>query len=237
MNTHLRRLMLALALCGTAWPALARHDGLAAAPRGFVDVYFIPSAEQEFTVDNDPEFGDAQVTLDGAGFGIKARAMIAPVFAFLGEYQGIEYDEASGDFDDFSFSGEEVDAEESQLRLGGAFVTGDVATIELGGNYVHVETEFEGLDNELSGFELHARGDFQIAPQFGLYGQAGYLLLEDDDESNSELDGFEFLIGGVFDITPVIGIFADYRSTQLEDEANDEVELSMLRTGVRINLP
>ncbi len=78
------------------------------------------------------------------------------------------------------------------------------------------------------GFAVHGR-----AAGRNLYGQIGYVMLEDDFEETS---GLEFLIGVTIGEGrgPLSG-FIDYRRTMLEgDESNVEYEFSDLRLGVRM---
>jgi hypothetical protein len=176
---------------------------------GAVDLYYIPSAGIEVTDPLGPDGDD-----DGDGFGVKGLFKVAESVALSGEYQSSTYDDSDADID--------------QLRLGVGFVgTG------LSGIFAEYDKiDFDGED--IDGFSIRARLAGDLNPQFGLYGDIGYALLESDDE---DIDGLEFTIGGVLRLNPQAGIFVDYRLSNLEgQDSGVEVELDDLRVGVRLEL-
>ncbi|MDB5968575.1 MAG: porin family protein [Hydrocarboniphaga sp.] len=180
-----------------------------------VDGYYIPSSTWE--VDGGSDDGDS----DGDGFGVKAWVPFGRTQNFFleGEYQSTSID-SYNDFSSFDID---------QLRLGGGWqvplATGSGA---LYGEYVSLDQD----GDKATGFGAHGRLAFPIARNVQIYGQAGYLWLQADN--NLDLDGPEFLIGGSVDFSRNIGAFIDYRYTSLEDNDNIKYNVGDLRLGVRI---
>lgn len=192
--------------------ALALPTAAFANEGGHVDAYYIPTTNLEFGV---PGGGSADD--NGDGFGVKGFVPFGRTQSFFlnGEYQSSSYD----DFD--------VDVD--QLRLGGGWQT-PIATGTLGfyGEYAKLSIDDEDAD----GFGVHARMAFPVLPNAQIYGQVGYLSLEDDN--NDTADGLEFLVGASYDFTRNIGAFIDYRHTDLEDDDDYKYKLGDVRVGVRI---
>ncbi len=191
--------------------ALALPLSLLAQPRahvgGTVDVYFTPSANLEVTA---PGFGRI-LDDDGDGFGARIRAPISDVLKVSGEYQSTSYDDTDIDLD--------------QLRAG--------LEIALGHSGVVIEYVAAELDNdEIDGFGIHWRFSTALSETFDLFGQIGYLALEDDD-SGEDLSGGELSIGAALRFAPQASGFVDYRLTALEDDADTEIDFSDFRIGVR----
>lgn len=195
-------LLTALALPATAFANEGAH----------IDAYYIPSSTLEFDFGNGVNPDD-----DGDGFGAKAFVPFGRTQSFFleGEYQ-------STSFDDFDY---DVD----QLRLGGGWQT-PVATGTFGlyGEYAKLSID----DADADGFGIHGRLAFPISRGVQLYGQVGYLSLEDD--SNSTIDGVEFLVGGSVDFSPNIGAFIDYRYDNLQDDEDIKYKFGDVRVGIRV---
>ncbi|SHG60797.1 Outer membrane protein beta-barrel domain-containing protein [Hydrocarboniphaga daqingensis] len=175
-----------------------------------VDAYYIPSSTLD--VDLGGGFSDDD---DGDGFGIKGFVPLGrPNNFFLnGEYQTTSFDDFDVDLD--------------QLRLGAGWqiplATGSLA---LYGEYVN--WTIDDVDFDADGFGAHARLTFPVSRGVNLFGQVGYLSLDDE----SSYDGLELLVGASVDLTPNIGAFIDYRNTDLDGDI--DYQLSDLRIGVRV---
>lgn len=172
-----------------------------------IDGYYIPSSRLE-----------VEGHVDGDGFGGKAMVPFGASQSFFieGEYQSVDFDHNSGSLD--------------QTRVGGGWQT-PLATGTLGlyGEYVNLDL---GDGDNADGLGVHARLSFPIAPAVLLFGQLGYVSVEDD--FNQDIDGVEFLVGGSVDFTPNVGAFIDYRQSDLNADGGTDITLKDLRVGVRI---
>lgn len=196
-----------LALSGLMLPSLAfAHEP------GHLDIYYIPSAEVEISI---PDLGSADD--DGDGFGAKVFAPLgqAQKFFIAGEYQSVSYDESDLDLDQMRVGA----GLQSSLQTGALAVYGEYASLDLD-------------DAEADGFGVHGRLSFPLVETVRLFGQLGYLMLEDD--SDAELEGLEWSIGASVDFNRNFGGFVDYRQTSLEDDDDIEYDFSDLRLGVSI---
>jgi hypothetical protein len=173
-----------------------------------IDGYYVPTSD----LDNDISSIDS-----GDGFGVKGFVPFGyrQNFFLEGEYQANSYDH-----------GLDLD----QLRLGGGWqvpmATGSFAVY---GEYITAKIEddnFTYFDGD--GFGVHARLAFPIARNVQIYGQAGYVSLDD----HGTYEGAEFLVGGSVDITRNIGAFIDYRHSDLKGDI--DYELGDVRVGVRV---
>jgi opacity protein-like surface antigen len=184
---------------------------LAAGGPSYIDGYYV-SGGVEFEVEDLGTFDD-----DGDGFGAKGELAFAKTAFITGEYQSLKYDDSDLDLD--------------QLRLGLALGpgAGNGNGIYGGVEYVNIDLgETEDDDGEQSGIAGHLGLAGYITPLLRLYGQGGYVKLDD-------VDGPELLVGGAFDLSPNFALFADYRFTQLEDDQNDQVEFDDFRVGARFS--
>lgn len=199
-------LMLAALAAPLAVPAIAQAN-----EQGHIDAYYIPST----TLDIDG-IGDD----DGDGFGVKGFVPLGPAQSFFlsGEYQASKYDDFDLDVD--------------QLRLGGGWQTPlATGTFAAYGEYVNIDLD----GSEADGLGIHGRLSFPIAPAVNIYGQLGYLWLEDDNKD--DVNGVEFLIGASVDFTPNIGAFLDFRQSNLTNETNfgdQDFTFQDVRVGVRV---
>lgn len=203
-----KRSLLA-AVAATAF-SVASTAALAVEP-GHAHLYYIPSSTLDLKV---PGLGQADD--DGGGFGVNLFLPFgaAKNIVVTGEYQTTHYDEFDLDYD--------------QIRAGLGW-QGTAQTVSFGvfGEYVGTELE----DAEVDGFGIQGRLSAPVSDQARLYGQVGYLALEDDYE---DFDGFEYLIGGSIDLTPNFGLFADFRTTSLEGSDSElEYEFQDFRIGGR----
>lgn len=179
---------------------------LCAQAQGYLDVYYTASAD--IKVDSTLGSGDDE----GDGFGLRALAPISDTAALTAEYQSNTYDDSNLDID--------------QLRLG----LGIVGPTRSGVLVEYLDLDVDG--DQADGFGIHLRlsGD----PKQGLYfyGQAGYLMLQDDVE---DIRGLEFSLGLAAPLGPTSHLFFDFRRSQLEGESSqDELEFSDLRLGLRL---
>lgn len=201
----MRTAILALSaapLIGLPALGLAQTTG----PVGTLDAYYVPKADLDVSV---PNLGDGDD--DGDGFGVKGLFRFSDTLGFVGEYQGVTYDDTDIDF--------------NQLRAGMGWFLPTTS-----GVYVQYD-DFELDDADADGFSVHGRLAGDISPTAQLYLEAGYFWLEDDFE---DLEGYEFTFGGALALAPQWGVFADYRMTNLEGEDTEiEYEFGDLRLGVR----
>lgn len=199
------KIMIVLAVLATL-PSVT----LAQAPArtGFVDVYFVPSANLDVTGPG------GSVDDDGDGFGFRGLGLVSDEVALTAEFQSVEYD-------DF-----EVEAD--QLRFGVGLIDKTTSGVFI----EYVDADIDG--NEADGFGLHGRLARQVSDTVLLYGQAGYLSIKDDFEKN---EGLEFSLGAVVSVNEKVGLFADFRRTSLEGKDSEiELEFTDIRVGVRISL-
>lgn len=136
---------------------------------------------------------------------------MSPTLGFTGEYQSVGLDS---------------DLDIDQLRLGAGLLT--EAGVGLFAEYASID--FGGSDAD--GFAVHARLDGNPGGQaLNLYGQIGYVWLNDDFE---DISGLEFSVGAAYKFAPQVSGFIDYRQTSIEgDDSDVEFEFSDVRTGVR----
>jgi len=177
--------------------------------QGHVDAYYIPSSNLDIDGAGDD---------DGDGFGVKGMVPLGSNFFLNGEYQSVTLDDSDWDID--------------QLRLGGGWQTPlATGTFAVYGEYANIDLD----GSEADGLGVHGRLVFPIAPSVNIYGQLGYLWLEDDD--NYDIDGLEFLIGASVDFTPNIGAFLDFRQSNLTADTNlgdQDFTFQDVRVGVRV---
>jgi opacity protein-like surface antigen len=177
--------------------------------QGHVDAYYIPSSNLDIDGVGDD---------DGDGFGVKGMVPLGSNFFLNGEYQSVTLDDSDWDVD--------------QLRLGGGWQTPlATGTFAVYGEYANIDLD----GSEADGLGVHGRLVFPIAPSVNIYGQVGYLWLEDDD--NYDIDGLEFLIGASVDFTPNIGAFLDFRQSNLSADTgfgDQDFTFQDVRVGVRV---
>ena len=190
------------------WIAAAAAACIVSAPamaqgNNYIDGFFALSE-----VDLDPGGDD-----DGNGFGIKGEFQIADQLFLGGMFENIEYDDSDADID--------------QIRFGGAYGPGAGSKNEgLYGRLEYVEIDPEGGD-ELDGIGGHIGYAKPLSPEFRLYGEAGYLALDD-------ADGPELLIGGTFLVRPNIAVFSDFRGAFLDvDNTRTDIDITTFRVGAR----
>jgi hypothetical protein len=202
--------------CAAAAPGLA----VAAPPTAYGDLYYIPTAELEL--------GDT-IEFEGDGFGLRGAAPVSRAVWLTGEYQKVNYDEASA----AGFGSGDVDVDDERFRFGIGFQPPQQQSFSWGvfAEYISAEFEAEGEKTDADGFGLQLRGMLETGAGVDLYGQIGYVELEDDEGDDG--DGPEYLIGGLFWLNPRLGLFADYRLTDLEVGGGEEFKSDELRVGAR----
>lgn len=176
---------------------------------GFVDLYVVPSAKLEVAI---PGFGSGDD--DGDGFGIRGLIPASESLAITGEYQSTSYDDSGIDMDQLRFG----------IGLTGPTTSG-----------VYLEYISSTIDDaDADGFGVHGRLSTPASQPVGVYGQIGYVALEDDFETNS---GIEFSVGLAFQVNDAMGIFVDLRKTSLEGEDSEiEIDFTDFRAGLRISI-
>lgn len=180
--------------------ALAQDAG---ALQGTLDAFYLPNANVELR----QRSTGTSVDEGGTGYGVKGFAHLNDYLMGTAEYLSASYDEID-------------DADRTDYRVGvgyggasGSGVFAEFVSTELG-----------------DGFGTHLRGAGMFGERLALYGQAGYVQVEDEDR----FGGFEFTVGGAYSVLEMLGIFADYRLTNLEGrESQAELKFRDLRVGVR----
>lgn len=191
---------LLVATCFLPVTALAQDLG---ALQGTLDAYYLPNANVEIRERN------TQTNLDekGDGYGAKAFLHLNDWLMGTAEYQSVSYDDLA-------------DADRDDLRAGAG--VGTASGSGLFAEFVSMELG--------DGFGAHARAAGLMGERLALYGQMGYVQVEDDER----FGGFEFTVGGAYAILDMLGAFADYRLTNLEGSVSQrELKLRDLRVGVR----
>ncbi|MDM4770441.1 hypothetical protein [Solimonas sp. SE-A11] len=177
------------------------------------------------------------------GFGVKFRGSIAEDFFFSGEYQGSEVQRSGLTLRDNTGAaiatndGVELDYTEWRLGVGLPFYR--ERSLTLFGLLEYVNTELKGsydttdgngavVSNRLrakqDGVAAHGGVLFNPTAAWSVYGQVGYLKLDD-------VDGIEYLAGTALQVHRYGGLFAEYRSSDLEG-GGGEVKLMPWRFGV-----
>jgi hypothetical protein len=143
----------------------------------------------------------------GDGFGVRAAVNVLEGVIVTGEYQAVGY--------------KDIDDDLTQYRIG-AGLMGE------GGLGVLAEYLVAEDASKTDGFGVHLR----LASEM-VYGQIGYLRLQDDD-ADDDVGGYEFTIGAVIPVTDALGAFVDVRRTGIgHDHSPFEIELTDVRAGVR----
>ena len=202
----LRRLAVLAALAAPALPAWS-------AAEGFVDAYYVPSAQIKIS--------GFDGTISGDGLGARAAVPIGDWFFVSGEFDHNNYKDDAGHLNEY--------------RVGGGVESSpDKARGAVYGEYVRLEDE---SNDTADGFGLHARVSFDVIPPLKFFGEVGYVRLSDHDVT---FDGPEFIVGGAFSFTKLIAAFADYRISHLDGNGGGVSDAKFrtydARVGVRLNL-
>lgn len=146
---------------------------------------------------------------NGDGYGVKGIVHLTDGVMATGEYQDVSYDLPGGSVD------------RTDYRLGAGYG---------GPSGAGVFAEF--LSTELGdGFGVHGRVAGTMLDAIELYGQAGYVQVEDDER----FAGFEFSLGGAYVFSDLLGAFLDYRLSALEgNQSQAETRFRDVRVGIRM---
>ena len=154
---------------------------------------------------------------EGNGRGIKAQLDLGGVF-LTGEYQSVDYDDT------------EIELDQARIGVELGPGAGNGGGIYGGAEYVNFAFDYPGIADEdeedQDGFGGHIGYAIPLSDLVRLYGQVGYVKLDD-------IDGPEFLGGIAVELLPNMGLFADYRATDFEDEEENELSFDDVRVGVR----
>ena len=154
---------------------------------------------------------------EGDGYGVKAQLGLGGVF-LTGEYQSVEYDDTELKLDQIR----------GGLELGPG--AGNGSGLYAGGEFVRFTFDYPDVsdddEEDQDGFGGHIGFALGLSPTVRLYGQAGYVKLDD-------IDGPEYLAGLAVQLLPNLGLFADYRATDLEDDDENELSFDDVRVGAR----
>jgi hypothetical protein len=178
------------------------------------------------------------------GFGLKFRGSIAEDFFFSGEYQNAEAERSGLGLSDNTGAAippdDGVDLDYTEWRLGAGLPFYRQGSLTLFGLLEYINTELEAsytttdgdgnvssnqLLSEQDGVGAHAGLLFNPTAAWSLYGQVGYLKLDD-------VDGVEYLAGTALQVHRYGGLFAEYRSSDLEGDGGARVELTPWRMGI-----
>lgn len=170
--------------------------------QGTVDAFYLPHPNLEVRQRTPAISADAY----GDGYGAKALLHLNDWLMATGEYESVTYDLPDSDRTDY------------RLGVGVGYPSGS----GLLGEFVSTELG--------DGFGVHARAAGMMGERLALYGQAGYVQVEDEER----FGGFEFTVGGAYGILDMLGILVDYRLTNLEGSVSQrELKFRDLRVGVR----
>lgn len=164
------------------------------------------------------ETGAGSSETDVDGFGAKFRGSVGDDFFFSGEYQQLSSDaDAVGDY------------QEWRAGLGTPLTRISAATLYGLLEYLHAELDDSEFEDD--GGALHLGVLFSPARRVSLYGQIGYLKLDDSD-------GPEYLLGAAYQVKRWGGLFAEYRDTDLELDADDgDAGVAGWRAGIYLIVP
>jgi hypothetical protein len=173
------KLLAAAVLLGGAGPALA-------GPEGYLDLFYVPSAEIEIVV---PGFGSGED--DGDGFGVRGQAPATDYLYFLGEYQvrmglGFAGDGGGGAIVEYVSleEGVEADGIGVHLRAGGAHFYTQIG-------YLMLSDDFEDITGPEFAVGLVFTGG---GSDTGVFIDVRHAALEGED-SGVEVDLTDFRAG------------------------------------------
>lgn len=218
----MRKTWVATAVAACFIPAIAM--AAPARPVAVIDAYYVIPEIESDDVFVEGDFFDAELK-DGDGFGVKGRFDLTPTLFLAGEYQANDYDE----FEIDGLGTAEIESELDFIRAGMGLRFGEDSPFYGYAEAVNAELTIDGEGDDETGFGVHLGVDAPVADALSLYGQIGYVDIDDTD-------GFEFLGGAAFMFTPVFGAFADYRHTELEGDDDIKLTISDIRLGIRIAL-
>ncbi len=228
--------------------ALALSANAYAASFDSLDLYYT-SADLDVKGRSSSDAGPIDYSADlGSldGFGVKFRGSVAEDFFFAGEFQRAEAEHAGLTLSDPDSgaaigAGDDVDLsyKEWRLGIGMPFYRARSLTLYSVLEYVNTElkTSFDTTDpdtgitttnrseEEQDGGGVHAGALFNPTKAWSVYGQIGYLRLD-------ELDGIEYLAGTALQVHRYGGLFAEYRNSDLEGDDGRKVEMTPWRLGV-----
>lgn len=154
---------------------------------------------------------------EGDGAGLKAQLDLGGVF-LSGEFQSVEYDDT------------EIQLDQARVGIALGPGAGNGGGFYGGAEYVNFSFDYPEVADEdeedQDGFGGHIGYAIPLSEMVRLYGQAGYVKLDD-------IDGPEFLVGLAVELLPNLGLFADYRATDFEDQEENKLSFDDVRMGVR----
>lgn len=188
-------------------------------------------------------YGGSFESLDG--FGAKFRGSVGDDFFFSGEWQRVKTEHTGITLTDSTGAsldgGSDGDLSYTEWRLGLGLPVYRASSLTIYGlaEYVSTETKLsygitdpdsgDTAPNELQaqqqGAAAHAGALFSPLAGWSLYGQVGYVHLED-------VDGVEYLVGTAVQLHRYGGVFAEYRNSDLENDGDGKVELTPWRAGI-----
>ena len=195
----MKKTLLTVALCSLTCAAYAEF------PVGKVGINLAPKADIDSPNDNG----------DGNGFGLYGQFGSDTLFG-CADYQKSRLD----------INGDNSDTKET--RFGGGYQSGtDKATLVVRVENYRLEVEPDtGSGVDESGIGIHIGGDLAVAENIGLFGDVGYLSLDN-------WDGNEFRLGVRGKVTDTAEAYAAWRKLSLDD-AGDNYDLSDLRVGINV---
>jgi hypothetical protein len=215
----MRPTLIALAPAVVLMAGFAGSQSAAASTDPFVSLglHFVPFSD--VTLDAPSE----RASDDGNGFGARLEVG-GPLFVY-GEYQQARHSISNSTF--LNLSSTKVDGDASDTRLGMAFRS------RLDNGYLLAAAEYVGIDFELDGTRevneqgigVHLGGGFNLAESATLYGQLGFLSLDD-------LDGQELRFGLQGNLGQGASLFGEYRMLSVSGKGRD-YDLNDIRVGVR----
>lgn len=203
-----RSLVMVFAAAALGGPLAASAHG-----NSYIDGYGILADSETELV------GIGRADDEGDGAGAKAQLDLGGLH-ITGEYQSVDYDDT------------EIELDQARIGIAIGPGAGNGGGFYGGAEYVNFSFDYPGIaddeEEDQDGFGGHIGYAIPLAPIVRLYGQAGYVKLDD-------IDGPEFLAGISVALLPNLGVFADYRATDFEDEDENELSFDDVRLGVRFS--
>lgn len=204
LREYCRTCAAMLIVCLPMAAQAGREDGVQ------LDVFYL--AQSNFEVEADGERDKDK----GDGLGARLQVPVGANLRFTGEWQ-------NADLDDTGWIVE-------QGRGGLVLLCGSSIRFGLGAEYVRLSIDTQFGELKTKGYNAFGRGEFDASERVVVYGQLGYIDLEDD------ADGSDFLLGASLRLSERFGAFGELRSLSIEDDTNVQIDMTDYRLGVRASI-
>ncbi len=194
----MKKILICMVAAGLAGPAAAEF------PVGKAGVNLAPSAKLDIDGNSDT----------GNGFGFYGEVGGDTLFVY-GDYQLTSVD----------INAEDVDFKET--RIGGGLRSGnDTGTLVVRVESYKAEIDSDSTQSDDSGVGVHVGGDVSLNKTIGLFGDLGFVSLDD-------YDGTEYRLGARANLTDISEVYGAYRMLSLDD-SGAELDVSEFKLGINI---